>query len=464
MRHFLGLVLWLAIPPLGVLGQTRPGAAALPGLSEVIEELVERVDPAVVQILTSGFQPAGETSAGLLKTSRSSGSGVIVDSSGYIVTNAHVVAGARRVYVVIPLRHEESMRAHSILKPSGKTVAAEIVGLDSETDVAVLKVAERGLPALEFADSDKLRQGQVVFAFGSPYGLENSVSMGIVSSVARQLKPDHPMIYIQTDAAINPGNSGGPLVNLDGQISGLNTLILSGSGGNEGIGFAAPSNIVRRVYEQIRKDGYVKRGQAGVIAQTITSDMARALSLPRDYGVIIADVLPDGAAAAAGLEPKDIVLTLNGKVIENARQFGVNIYQMAGETVEVGILRNGQTRTVRMAVLERPRDPGRLMRSINQRDHHVERLGILAATLDEKVTPVVGPTRRLSGVVVAALLAGTPTEGALMSGDIIYEVNGKRVAALEEFRQLVADLPAGQAAAFWLERAGQLQIVMVDLD
>ena len=151
--------------------QRRPAATQLQGISQVVEELVERVDPAVVQVLTSGLAPAEESASGFLKTARSSGSGVIVDASGYIVTNAHVVAGGRRVQVVIPLRHEVAAKASSILKPSGKTVAAEVVGLDSETDVAVLKVEEKDLASLEFADSEKLRQGQVVFAFGSPYGL-----------------------------------------------------------------------------------------------------------------------------------------------------------------------------------------------------------------------------------------------------------------------------------------------------
>ena len=354
--------------------QKRPAATQLQGISQVVEELVERVDPAVVQIMTSGLAPSEEVATGLLKTARSSGSGVIVDASGYIVTNAHVVAGGRRVQVVIPLRHEDAAKANSILKPSGKAVSAEVVGVDSETDVAVLKVEEKDLPRLEFADSEKLRQGQVVFAFGSPYGLENSVSMGIVSSVARQLKPDHPMIYVQTDAAINPGNSGGPLVDLDGRIAGLNTFILSGSGGSEGIGFAVPANIVRRVYDQIRKDGYVRRGQAGVIAQTITPAMAQALSLPQDYGVFISDVLPDGAAAAAGVQVKDIIVSLNGKPMENARQFGVNIYQMAGETVTVEVRRGGENKTLKMAVMERPRDPARLLRSITRRDNYVARL------------------------------------------------------------------------------------------
>jgi serine protease Do len=447
----------------GQAPRTAP-PASLHGISQVVEQLVERVDPAVAQILTSGLTPADEPSGIFLKTAKSSGSGVIVDASGYIVTNAHVVAGGRRVQVVIPLRHDESVKVASILKPSGKTVPAEVIGTDSETDVAVLKVEEQGLTPLGFADSEKLRQGQVVFAFGSPYGLENSVSMGIVSAVARQLKPDHPMIYIQTDAAINPGNSGGPLVDVEGRIAGLNTFILSGSGGSEGIGFAVPANIVRRVYEQIRKDGYVRRGQAGVIAQTITPAMAQALSLPLDYGVYVADVTPGGAAAAAGIEVKDIILKLNGKPMENARQFGVNIYQMAGETATVEVLRAGQTKTLRMAVLERPRDPGRLLRGITQSENLVPRLGLLAVTLDEKITPILGPARRLSGVVVAALLAGTQAQGSLMPGDIVYEVNGRKVASLAELRETVAALPAGRPAAFWIERAGQLQIVMVDLE
>lgn len=457
-------ILFLAATSLPAQSPRRAEAATLAGISEVVEQLVERVEPAVVQVLTSGLAPVGETSGAVLKTAFSTGSGVIVDSTGYIVTNAHVVTGARRVQVVIPLRHDESMRMHSVLKPAGKTLPAEVVGLDSETDVAVLKVAEQNLQALELADSEKLRPGQVVYAFGSPYGLENSVSMGIVSGVARQLKPDHPMIYVQTDAAINPGNSGGPLVDLQGRVAGLNTFIVSGSGGSEGIGFAVPANIVRRVYEQIRQDGYVKRGQAGVIAQTITPAMAQALALPRDYGVIVADAVPGGAAAAAGIEAKDIILKLNGKPMENARQFGVNIYQMAGETATVEILRAGRTLTLKMAVRERPRDPDRLLRNITQRDNLVPRLGLLAATLDEKITPILGPARRLSGVAVAALLTGAAAEGTLLPGDIVYEINGRKVASLAEFREAVAALPAGRPAAFWLERAGQILIVMVEID
>ena len=181
------------------------------------------------------------------------------------------------------------------------------MAIDDETDLAVLKIDEKGLPPLPLADSDTVRPGQIVLAFGSPLGLDSSVTMGVVSAVARQLEQDDPMIYIQTDASINPGNSGGPLVDADGRVVGINTLILTQSGGNEGLGFAAPSNIVRNVFEQVRDYGRVRRGEIGVRAQTITPALAEGLRLSRDWGVVLGDVYPDGPAAKAGLEVGDIV-------------------------------------------------------------------------------------------------------------------------------------------------------------
>jgi len=169
-----------------------------------------------------------------------------------------------------------------------------VIGVDRETDVAVLKIAEKGLHPLRFGDSEALRQGAALVAFGSPFGLENSVTMGVISSPARQIRPDQPMIYVQTDAAINPGNSGGPLVDVNGSLIGLNTFIVSSSGVNAGVGFAAPSNIVRNVYEQIRKNGRVRRGQIGVQAQTLSPELARLLKVGHDSGVIVG-TLPQGA-------------------------------------------------------------------------------------------------------------------------------------------------------------------------
>src|SRR4029079_2165764 len=220
---------------------------------------------------------------------RSSGSGVIVDSDGYIVTNTHVVENATRIEVELPPDPAVAGRGRSIVRRRGRTVGAQVVAIDHETDIAVVKVEAHGLPPLQFGDSDALRSGQIVLAFGSPLGLESSVSMGVVSAVARQLTPDDPMIYIQTDATINPGNSGGALVDTAGRLVGINTLIYSQSGGSEGIRFAAPSNIVRNVFTQIRKHGRVRRGEIGVTTQTITPLMAEALGLSFDAGVVLPD-------------------------------------------------------------------------------------------------------------------------------------------------------------------------------
>src|SRR4029453_18369711 len=283
-----------ASPMASAQSQAKPTAgppAASSDLSRSLEATTRVVSPAVVGILTTSFK-AGEglisSSADLVTTERGSGSGIIVDPAGYIVTNAHVVRGAQRLRVELPV----PSAGRSILAPRCRIVSGQIVGLDLETDLAVIKIDEKNLPALTFGDSDELRPGQVVLAFGSPLGLHNSVSMGVVSAVARQLGPESPMVYVQTDASISPGSSGGPLVDLDGRVVGLNTLTMAKPGESSGIGFAAPSNIVRTVYEQIKAMGRVRRGDIGVRAQTVTPVLAMGLGLPRESGVVLADVLP----------------------------------------------------------------------------------------------------------------------------------------------------------------------------
>ena len=435
-------------------------------MSEQFEALAARADHSVVQIVTRGYAPGNEAGPPMLQAQRGSGSGVMVDPSGYIVTNAHVIGAMRRVQVLLPQRSDkDSIR--SVLKPSPKVLTATVLGSDRETDIAVLKVDSPNgpLPYLAFGDSEQLRQGQLVFAFGSPFGLENSVTMGIVSSVARQVRPDDPMIYIQTDASINPGNSGGPLIDTEGHVVGINTFILSRSGGNEGVGFAAPSNIVRNVYDQIRQFGRVKRGQIGVVAQTLNPALAHALALSQDWGVLIADVLPDSAAAVAGLEIKDIVLSLNGKMLENSRQFGVNIYQNAGQTVTLEVIRGAEKRSLRVGVLERPRDPERVLSLISEDGNMLAKLGILAIDLDEKVTPLIPTTRRLNGVVVAGIVADVSShDEPLLAGDVIYGVNNQPVRSLADLQAAVRDLPHGRPVALQIERQGQLQFLMFEIE
>ena len=288
-KKSVAVVLSLLVLYAGFFPAESSGQDSLEELNTSIARLAEKVTPGVVQIQSNSFEPAGRAGdPGAVAIQSSTGSGVILSSDGLIVTNAHVVSGATRVHVQLVLF--DGPPGQSVVRPRGRRLPAEVIGIDLETDLALLKVEASELPALELADSEQLRQGQIVLALGSPLGLENSVSMGIVSSAARQLEPDDRMIYIQTDAPINPGNSGGPLVNVEGKVVGINTMIFSQSGGNNGIGFAVPSNIVRSVVEQLRENGVFTRGQIGVEAQTITPELAVGLGLSRDYGVILSDV------------------------------------------------------------------------------------------------------------------------------------------------------------------------------
>jgi serine protease Do len=346
-------------------------------------------------------------------------------------------------------------------------VGAQLVAVDEETDIAVLKVSERDLPALRFADSDTVRPGQIVMAFGSPLGLTSSVTLGVVSAVGRQLESEDPMVYLQTDAPINPGNSGGPLVNLEGEVIGINTLILSQSGGNEGLGFAAPSNIVRRIFEQIRQFGRVRRGEIGVRAQTITPLLAEGLQLARDTGVVLSDVYPGGPAAAAGAEVGDIVLRLDGKPMENGRQLQVNLYSRAvGDTVRLDIERRGVSLTLSVAVTEREDDPSRFAALARPDEHLIPRLGVLGLTLTPDLANLLPDIRVRSGVVVAGASGEQVpgSDGRLQPGDVIHAVNGSVVRNLQELRTAVGAVKRGDALVLQIERDSELQYVAVRVE
>src|SRR6185503_16949042 len=258
--------------------------------------------------------------------------------------------------------------------------------------------------------------------------------------------------YVQTDASINPGNSGGPLVDAQGRMVGLNTMILTQSGGNEGIGFAAPSNIVRTVYEQLRKTGRVRRGVIGVRAQTITPPLATGLGLGLDRGVVLSDVTPAGPAEAAGLKAGDVVLALDGKPMENARQFDVNLYRRApGDSVMLSVRRGEQTLEAKVPVVPRPDDASeRLLALVTPEKNLIPRLGVLGLELDDELLRAAGPLRGREGVVVAAR-AGGADSAELRAGDVIYAVNGVSVLGLAELRSAVAAAKPGQPLVLHVE-------------
>jgi serine protease Do len=454
--------------PAELPAQRDQALARLKELSEYLEQLTQRVTPAVVAIMATGYTPLQQGDApgtGLLTRRQVGGSGVILDPDGYILTNLHVVEGAGRIRVRLPIPAGESP-GESILKPQGMIVGARIVGFDRETDMAVLKVEATGLPYLELADSDEVITGQLVFAFGSPLGLENTVTMGIVSAVARQLRPEDPMIYIQTDAPINPGNSGGPLVDAEGRVIGINTLIISQSGGSEGLGFAAPSNIVRNVFQQIKMNGYVRRGTIGVNAQTISPTLAEGLGLARQWGVLLGDVYPRSPAALAGLQVGDIVLSLDGKAMENGRQFDVNLYRTpVGATVTLEVLRGGQTRTASVTVLEREDDPGRFSIMVSPEENLVPKLGILGVGLDQRIAAMIPGLRAREGVVVAARSPDAVYgRVALMPGDVIHSVNGEAITGLDQLRTVLGRIAVGEPVVLQVERRGQLQFMAFEME
>jgi serine protease Do len=469
MRVLLSVFLIASLLAAAPAGADEASDQIFSGLSTRLRAVAETVNPAVVQIFTATYGPLDQ-SPGVgtaFGTQRSTGSGVILDPNGYIMTNAHVVDGARRVQVLMSPSLRDMPGGRSIVDKPGLLVSARIIGIDRETDLALLKASYDGdLPYLRLGDSDELFQGQIVFAFGSPLGLTNSVSMGVVSSVARQLDDEARMIYIQTDAAVNPGNSGGPLVDARGEVVGINTLIFSQSGGHEGLSFAAPSNIVATVFEQLRAYGRVRRGTVAIAAQTITPWLARGLGLSREFGVIVSDVFPGGPADRAGLRVGDILLSLDGKPMENARQFHVNVYSGGpGHKVEVEVLRDGSRRTLSMDVIERPERNQRFFDLVSPERNRLERLGILALDLDGTTRDYFASLRFDQGVVVAALTAQAAVLGeSFRPGDVVYQVNGRKVTGLADLKLRLKDIGYGEIAVFQVQRDGQLRYLTMQLD
>jgi serine protease Do len=353
-----------------------------------------------------------------------------------------------------------------VIEPEPKLLEAKLVGSDREMDVAVIKISRTGLGHLLFGDSDASRQGEVVMAFGNPLGLEGSVSMGIISSTSRALHPDDMLGYIQTDAPINPGNSGGPLIDADGRVIGINTFILTQSGGSEGLGFAIPSNIVNTIYTQLRKEGHVHRGRIGVSVQTITPAMADGLELGRDWGVVVSDVAPGGPADKAGVKIGDIVLSANRRVMRNARQLEAFIFlSPMSEHLTLAVLRDKEQLTIQVPVIDTVDDPQRFADLVNPEENLVPKLGALVIPIDKKLAELLPDLRKQYGLVVAAGSTSDIESGAgLQPGDVIYSLNGVPMASVAALKKKLDEFKPGAALVMQVERSGHLMYIPIEIE
>lgn len=435
-------------------------------LTSSLETVVAKVSPAVVQIVVNGYGPMEDHGHATARITRrhAIGSGVIIDPDGYIITNAHVVEGAQRIRVILPPPGTDSQEIPPI--HAGQILEARLVGTHKQSDLALLKVEATHLPSVPLRNDVQVRQGELVFAIGSPQGLRDSVSMGVVSSVARQTDPDNPMVYIQTDAALNPGNSGGPLVDLDGNLVGINTFMLSEGGGSEGLGFAIPARIVIFDYQALRKYGHVQRVAIGARTQNITPTLAAGLDLTRSWGAIISDIKAGGAAEAAGLQIGDIVLAIDDRPILGLPDFMTALYlHPADQVLKIDILRGSGQMSFNVPVMVYHEKIDELADIPDLQKTLVRKLSIFVTELDGRVRPLLDAPRSDAGIVVVAPTTGVnAVETGLQAGDIIRAIDRTPLQSISQLQAIVRELKSGDAVVLQVERGGKLQYLAFEME
>jgi serine protease Do len=361
------------------------------------------------------------------------GSGVIVAPDGYILTNNHVIDGANEIRVYTSDKRE---------------LKARVIGADPKTDIAVVKVEAKNLPTLPFADSSQAQVGDIVLAIGNPFGVGQTVTMGIISATGRgNLGIEDYEDFIQTDAAINPGNSGGALINASGQLIGINTAILSRAGGNQGVGFAVPANLARTVMNQLLKDGKVVRGYLGVMIQPVTPEIAKAFNLPDARGAIVGEVTPDGPAARAGLAQGDVIIELNGVRVDDNRELRLKIGQLApGSAIRLKLIRDGNPREINIMLDELPNEKEAASDGKPESDSPD---GLSVENLTPQIARQLELQSNASGVVVTGVQDGSRADDAgLRRGDVIQQVNRQPVNNVAEFQRAMKQ--AGDKSALLL--------------
>lgn len=376
---------------------------------------------------------------------QSLGSGVLVSSEGYIITNSHVVEKSDEIKVTL------------LDKQNYK---GEIVGTDPKTDIAIIKISAKSLPSIKWGDSDNLQVGEFVLAFGNPYSLGHTVTMGIVSAIGRaNVGIADYEDFIQTDAAINPGNSGGPLVNVKGELVGINTAIFSRTGGYQGIGFAVPSNMAKSVMTQLIKEGKVTRGWLGVTIQNLTSELAGEFELDKSTGALVTDIFEGSPAEKAKLRRGDVILEVNDKEIKNVETLR-NIVAQSGvdSKITLKILRDGKELHVDVRVAEYPKDIAKAVPKESGEDFSGENnslAGLSVMDLSRDIAKQLGLSRNEKGVVIVKVDPYSAAEDSgLKKGDVIQEVNKKKVKNLSDFNTILSEIREGDTVLLFINRGG----------
>jgi serine protease Do len=465
----------VCLPPLH--GQTKKpdASAAEPGIlkeyDQAIDQVAERAMQSVVEIEVTGYGvPEKDKDSGdqqqALERQRSLGSGVIVDPDGYIMTNNHVVAGALRIRVIIAPATVEMVTGNTKLGNRQRVYEAKLIGTTRYADLALIKIEEKGLPFIPLPQLYNFRLGQTVVAIGAPEGLDHTVTKGIISALGRQPEVDRPMVYVQTDAPINPGNSGGPLVDRSGNLVGINTFIVTSGGGSEGLGFAIPEPIVGFVYHELKEHGIVPQVTIGAHAQSITPALAAGLKLPQDWGVILSDIEQGSPAAAAGLQAKDVVTTMDGLRVDALPKYTAFLYiHKRDSPITMEVLRAGKPVTVSVTPVNLPPVVENLSDLINPKRDLIAPLGIFVIDLKHSSVGATLNLRSDNGVLVAGVMGGEPATAADLSvGDVIRAVNGQPLEDSQQLRQILGGMKPGDAVVLEVERQSVLQYVAFEME
>lgn len=411
-----------------------PGMPDLEGMPPLFREFFER-----------GFPQQGPQTPRERQAPQSLGSGFILSKDGYVLTNNHVIAGADSIYVRLADRRE---------------LQAKLVGADPRSDLALLKIeAGDDLPVVRMGKSSELKAGEWVLAIGSPFGFDYSVTAGIISAKGRSLPNESYVPFIQTDVAINPGNSGGPLLNLDGEVIGINSQIFTRSGGFMGLSFAIPVDVAMDVVEQIKESGSVQRGWLGVVIQEVNKDLAESFGLPKPAGALVAQIQPEGPAEKGGLQVGDVILTFNGQEIIMSSDLPHAVGRVRpGKEATLVVMRDKKRKTLKMEIGALPEDDSvaAVTPPAGQADDANNRLGVIVTELTSEQKSALDVR---AGVIVREVRQGPGAMVGLRNGDIITNLDNQAVESVAGFEKITADLPTNRSVSMRVIRQGRASYI-----